>query len=155
MDNNWRPDGTALRNWMWLVTEWGLGCTCSACVDWWPSVAVDDSQVTNLLSWAHTCKWERKDLLLSCHGFWLFSNRLLGVGIRWRSKHHTDTGSRCWGLESKFGRDLDPLTEVEWFSLVCAWGTSEAYVSGYPARIHWFVNRRFYETVWLGNGLAP
>jgi hypothetical protein len=33
-------------------------------------------------------------LLLSCHRFWLFLDRLLGVGIRWWSKHHTETGSQ-------------------------------------------------------------
>jgi hypothetical protein len=33
-------------------------------------------------------------------------------------------------------RDLDPLTGVERVGLVCAWGTSEACVSGYPAGIH-------------------
>ena len=36
--------------------------------------------------------------------------------------------------------DLDPMTGVEWVDLVCAWGTNEACVSGYPAGIHWFVN---------------
>ena len=33
-----------------------------------------------------------------------FSNRLIGGRERWRSKHHTETGSQVWGLESKFGR---------------------------------------------------
>ena len=51
--------------------------------------------------------------------------------------------------------DLDPVTEVEWVGLVCAWGTNRACVSGYPARIHSFANRRFRETVRLGYGLAP
>ena len=45
-------------------------------------------------------------------------------------------GLRCCGLESKFGRDLDPVTGVEWIGLVCAWGTNGACVSGYPAGIH-------------------
>ena len=47
--------------------------------------------------------------------------------------------------------DLDPVIEVEWVGLVCAWGINGTCVSGYPARIHWFTNRRFYETVttWL------
>ena len=64
-------------------------------------------------------------------------------------------GLKCGGLESKFVRDLDPVTGVEWVGLVCAWGTNRACVSGYPAGIHWFVNRRFYEMVRLGYGLAP
>ena len=32
--------------------------------------------------------------------------------------------------------DLDPVTGVEWVGLVCAWGISEAFVSGYLAGIH-------------------
>ena len=51
--------------------------------------------------------------------------------------------------------DLEPVIGVEWVGLVYAWGTSEACVSGYPAGIHWFMNRRFHETVRLGYGLAP
>jgi hypothetical protein len=63
-------------------------------------------------------------------------------------------GLKCGGLESKFGRDLDPSTGVEWVGLVCAWGTSEACASGYSAVIHWFTNRCFHEMVQLGYGLA-
>ena len=51
--------------------------------------------------------------------------------------------------------DLDPVIGVEWVGLVCARGTNEACVSRYLARIHWFVNHRFRETVRLGYGLAP
>ena len=43
--------------------------------------------------------------------------------------------------------DMDSVIGVEWVGLVCAWGTNGACVSGYPARIHWFTNRRFRETV--------
>ena len=76
-------------------------------------------------------------MLLSCHGFQLFLDRLLGVGIRWRSKHHTETGSHVLGAwRPSLDRDLDPLIGVEQVGLVCAWAISEAYVSGYPARIH-------------------
>jgi hypothetical protein len=39
---------------------------------------MDPGQVTYLLSRAHTFLWEREDLLLSCHGVWLFSDRLIG-----------------------------------------------------------------------------
>ena len=56
-------------------------------------------------------------------------------------------GLKCEGLESKFGRDLDPMIGVEWVGLVCAWGTNGVCVSGYPARIHWFTNRYFREMV--------
>ena len=64
-------------------------------------------------------------------------------------------GLKCGGLESKFGRDLDPVVGVEWVGLVCAWGTNEACVLGYPVGIHWFVNRCFRGMVRLGYGLAP
>ena len=50
--------------------------------------------------------------------------------------------------------DLDPVTGVEWVGLVCAWGTNGACVLGYPAGIHWFVNRRFCEMIQLGYSLA-
>ena len=43
--------------------------------------------------------------------------------------------------------DLDPMTGVEWVGIVCAWGTNGACVLGYLARIHWFVNHHFCETV--------
>ena len=47
--------------------------------------------------------------------------------------------------------DLNPVTGAEWVSLVCAWGTNGTCVLWYSTGIHWFVNRRFYETVltWL------
>ena len=130
----------------------GSDCTCSTCIDWGPSVAADGSQVTDLLSWAHTCLWEQEDLLLSCHGFRLFLDRLLGVGIRWRSEHHTETGSQVLEAWSpSLDGDLDPVTREWWVGPVCAYGTSGACVSGYPAVIHWFANRSFCETVptWL------
>ena len=95
-------------------------------------------------------------MLLFCHGLWRFSDRLLGVGIRWRSKHHNETGSQVLGAWSpSLDGDLDPSTRVKWVSLVCAWSISETCVSGYLAGIHWFVNRRFRETVRLGYGLVP
>jgi hypothetical protein len=46
---------------------------------------MDPGQVTDLLSRAHTCLCEQKGLLLSCHGLWLFPDRLIGGGDRWRS----------------------------------------------------------------------
>ena len=38
--------------------------------------------------------------------------------------------------------DLDPLIEEWWVGLAYAWDTSGACVSGYPAGIHRFMNRR-------------
>ena len=48
----------------------------------------------------------------------------------------------AWSLS--LDGDLDPSTGVKWVGLVCAWGTSEACVLGYPAGIYWFANHRFY-----------
>ena len=77
----------------------------------------------------------------------------LGVGTRWRSKHHTETGSQVLGAWSpSLDGDLDPVTGVKWVGLVCVWDINEAYVSRYPAEIHWFVNHRFREMVRLGYG---
>ena len=39
-------------------------------------------------------------------------------------------------------KDLDPLIGEWWVGLAYAWGTSGAYVLGYPAVIHWFMNCR-------------
>jgi hypothetical protein len=72
---------------------------------------VDSSQVTDLLSRAYTFLWKQEDLLLSCHGFWLFPDRLLEVDIGWRSKHHTETRPAALGAWSpSLDGDLDPLT---------------------------------------------
>jgi hypothetical protein len=61
---------------------------------------MDPSQVTDLLSRAYTCLWGREDVFLSCHGFWLFLDRLFRVviyiGLR-RSKHHTEAGPAVLG----------------------------------------------------------
>jgi hypothetical protein len=46
---------------------------------------MDPGQVTDLLSRAATCLWEREGLLLSYHGLRLFLDRLIGGGDRWRS----------------------------------------------------------------------
>jgi hypothetical protein len=37
-------------------------------------------------------------MLLSCHGFRLFLDRLIGGGDRWRSKHRVESRSQSWGL---------------------------------------------------------
>jgi hypothetical protein len=59
------------------------------------------------------------------------------VGIRWRSKHHTETGSQVLEAWSpSLDGDLDPLTGVERVSVVCACGTNEACISRYLAGIH-------------------
>jgi hypothetical protein len=85
-----------------------------------PPVSIKDrslqwipGQVTDILSRAHTGSWEREDLLLSCLGFWLFLDRLLEVGFRWRPKHRTEAGPAVLGAWSpSLDGDLDPLTGV-------------------------------------------
>jgi hypothetical protein len=137
MNYNWEPGGTGL--WIWIWTWLGnpskaLVAFVSPVVDWGPSIALDTSQVIYLLSWAHTCLWERKGSLLSCRGFRLFPNRLLEVGNRWRSKHHTETGPAVLGAWSpNLDGDIDSSTGVEWVSLVYAWGTSKTCVFGVPS----------------------
>ena len=65
------------------------------------------------------------------------------MGIKWRSKHHTETESQVLGAWSpSLDGDLDPLTGEWWIGLACAWGISGACVSRYPAGIHRFTNRR-------------
>jgi hypothetical protein len=53
------------------------------------------------------------------------------------SKHYTEARPQVLGawIRSLDG-DLDPLTGVEWVSLVCARGIDEACILGYPARLH-------------------
>jgi hypothetical protein len=46
----------------------------------------------------YTCLWERKGSLLSCRGFQLFLDQLIGGWERWRFKHRTKTGSQMWSL---------------------------------------------------------
>ena len=50
----------------------------------------------------------REGLLLSCRGFRLFSDRLIGDGDVGGLSTVLSPGLRIGGLESKFGQDLDP-----------------------------------------------
>jgi hypothetical protein len=95
---------------------------------------MDPGQVTDLLSRAYTCLWERKDLFLSCHGFRLFSDRLIGGGNRWRCKHCIEAEPQVWGLESKFGRGLKirDRSGTGW-SRLCLGCKRGMCFSGYPA----------------------
>jgi hypothetical protein len=100
-----------------MVIGQGCGLGIGGCNRWFPVVTghrlvalfpcprrlrtircIDPGQVTDLLSQAHTCLWERKCLLLSCHGLRLFPDRLIGGRDRWRSKHCIVAGSQVWGL---------------------------------------------------------
>ena len=51
----------------------------------------------------------REGLLLSCHGFQLFLDRLIGGGDGGGLSTALSLGLRSGGLESKLGGDLDPM----------------------------------------------
>ena len=104
--------------WSWLGIRARLGLHLFHLCQLRLSVAVDGSQVTDLLSWAHTCLWEQEGSLGSCHGFWLFFDRLIGGEERWRSKHHTETGSQVWGLGVQVWMGIWTPRQ-EWSGLVC------------------------------------
>ena len=96
----------------------------------------------------------RCTLVVGSNSFW--TDWLEMGGERWRSKHLTKIGSQVLEAWSpSLDGDLNPMIGVERVGLVYAWGTSEACVSGYLARIHWFMNRRLCEWYQLGYGLAP
>ena len=141
-ETKWRPDRDMVR-----VLVGVRGCVSrpmghSLVTLFFLSVALDSSQVTYLLSWAHTCLWGREGSLLSCCGFQLFPDWLIegrdGGGL----STTLSPGLTCGGLESKFGRGRRPLDRrvVGWFCL-CLW-YKRACVLGYLARIYWFTNRR-------------
>ena len=76
-----------------------------------------------------------EDLLLSCHGFWLFQDRLpwwfLGLGGPCAA---LSPGLKCGGLESRFGRGPRPHDRrVVGWSLVPRVQAGHVF-SGYPAR---------------------
>ena len=75
----------------------------------------------------------RKGSLLSCHGFRLFLDQLIGGGDGGGLSTTLSLGLMCGGLESKFGRGPRPLTGELWVGPACAYGISGACVSGYLA----------------------
>jgi hypothetical protein len=116
---------------------------------------MDPSQVTNLLSRAHTSLWEREGLLLSCHGLWLFLDWLIGGGDRWRSYHHIEARPqvRELGVQVWTGT-WNPWQEWnELVSLVLGVQARRVFFR-VPSWAHWFANRRFYVTVRLDYALA-
>ena len=78
----------------------------------------------------------REDLLLSCHEFWLFLDRLSGWFLGGGPCTALSLGLRGGGLESKFGRGPRPHDRrvVSW-SCLCL-GYKQGVCLGYPARIH-------------------
>ena len=58
--------------------------------------------------------------MLSCHGFWLFPDRLIGGGDGGGLSTVLSLGLRSGGLESKFGQGLGPLDRrVVGWSCLC------------------------------------
>ena len=66
----------------------------------------------------------REGLLLSCRGFWLFPDRLIGGGDGGGLSTTLSLGLRCGGLKSKFGRGPGPLDRrvVGWSCLCLGYG---------------------------------
>jgi hypothetical protein len=154
MDNYWRPGGIVFRLDFsaWLATERGS----DACV---PPASIEDRPLLwmavrsqTLLSWARAYLWERKDLLLSCHEFWLFLDRLLGVNY-WVGGLSTALrpGLRCWWLGVPvWMRTWTPWQEWNGMVLFVPEVQARRVFYGYLAGLHWFTNRCFYMTVRLG-----
>ena len=74
--------------------------------------------------------------MLSYRGFQLFLDRLVGGGDGGGLSTTLSPGLRngVWSLS--LDGNLDPLRGEWWVGLACAWGTSGACVSGYPAGLH-------------------
>ena len=91
----------------------------------------------------------REDSLLSCHGFWLFLDRLIGGGDGGDLSTTLSPGLRSEGLESKFGRGPGPLHRrvVGWCCLclgckrgVCFYGTQlGTLIRKSPGNLVWLV----------------
>ena len=73
----------------------------------------------------------REGSLLSCRGFRLFPDRLIGVGDGGGLSTTLSLGCRCGAWNLSLDEDLDPLIGEWWVGLACAWGTSGACVSRY------------------------
>ena len=84
----------------------------------------------------------REGSLLSCRGFWLFSDWLIRGGDGRGLSTTLSLGLRCGGLESKFGQGAGPLDRrmVGW-SYLCLW-YKQGVCFGVPSWAHWFMNHR-------------
>ena len=72
-------------------------------------------------------------MLFSCHGFWLFPDRLIGGGDGGGLRTALSPGLMWGALSPSLDRDLDPLIGEWWVGPTYAEGTSGAFVSGYLA----------------------
>ena len=104
------------------------------------SVSVKDRPLHWILvkSWTYYPKHilvfgSREGPLFSYRGFRLFPNRLIGGGDGGGLSTTLNPGVRCGAWGPSLDGDLDPLTRECRVGTICAWGTSRACVSGYPA----------------------
>ena len=75
----------------------------------------------------------REGSLLSCHGFWLFLDRLFGGGDGGGLNTTLSPGLMCGGLEFKFGRGPRPLDRrVVGWSCLCL-GYKRSMCFGVPS----------------------
>ena len=109
-------------------TEWYFGSghgwhSSEAWIAFVPPVSVKDRPLHWVLDRSQTYYPEhilryghREDLLLSCHGFWLFPDRLLGWFLGEGPSIALSPGLRSGGLESKFEREPGPHDRrvVDW-----------------------------------------
>ena len=96
----------------------------------------------------------RKDLLLSCHGFRLFTDRLIGDDDGGGLSTTLSLGLMCGGLESKFGWGPRPLDRrVVGWSYLCL-GYERGMCFGVPS---WdiLVRESLCDMVRLAYDLAP
>ena len=132
MNDNWRLGRMVLWIWTWFAIWARLRLHLFRLCQLRPAVALGSRQVTDLLSWTHTCVWAREGSLLSCHGFRLFPDWLIGGGGGGGLSTILSPGLRCGGLESKFRRGPRPLDRrvvgssclclgYKW--AICFWGT--------------------------------
>jgi hypothetical protein len=95
---------------------------------------MNPSQVTDLLSWAHTYLRRRKSLLLSCHGLSSFRIDWLEARIGGGLSTTLRSGLKCGGLDSKFRRGPGTLNRsgTGW-SCLCLGCKQGVCFLGYPA----------------------
>ena len=123
-----------------LVKDWPLQ---------WMVVRSQTYYPEHILVYGH-----REGLLLSCRGFWLFSDRLIGGGDGGGLSTALSPGLRSGGMESKFGQEPGSrdMRVVGW-SCLCL-GYKHGVCFGVPS---WatLIRKSLCDTVRLGYDLAP
>ena len=78
----------------------------------------------------------REGSLLSCRGFWLLLDRLIGGGDGGGLSATLSLGLRNGAWSLSLDGDLDPLTREWWVGPTCAWGTSGVCIFEVPSWGH-------------------